>query len=253
MKVKINSSKVQYTKDEIISTFPYETVQTQVNPDGTIEATPISTEYTFKTSTRVPKTGVMIVGLGGNNGTTFVGGIIANQQNLKWKTKSGEFSSNYYGSMTQCSTVKLGVDKDGKDFHIPFSSLLPMVSPNNFVVSGWDLNKRNLFDAMRQAEVFDYDLQCKLEPFMKDIVPLPSIYFSDFIASNQSDRADNILKGTHLEKMEQVRKDIRTFKLKNNLDKVIVLWSATTERFADVKVGLNDTSKTLLEAIARGD
>jgi myo-inositol-1-phosphate synthase len=35
---------------------------------------------TIKTSTKVPKLGVMLIGLGGNNGTTFTVGILANKK-----------------------------------------------------------------------------------------------------------------------------------------------------------------------------
>ena len=48
---------------------------------------------------------------------------------------------------------------------------------------------------MKRAQVFDYELQQKLFPYMKEYTPLPSIYYPDFIASNQKDRADNYLKG----------------------------------------------------------
>lgn len=43
----------------------------------------------------------------------------------------------------------------------------------------------NLADAMKRAEVFDWDLQKKLVPYMEKMVPLPSIYYEDFIATNQ--------------------------------------------------------------------
>ena len=36
-------------------------------------------EKTIKTDTRVPKLGVMLVGLGGNNGSTFTAGVLANR------------------------------------------------------------------------------------------------------------------------------------------------------------------------------
>lgn len=65
----------------------------------------------------------MVVGLGGNNGTTMVAGIIANREcvltlfdadaadrvfrKIGWNTKEGPREPNYYGSMTQCSTVRL--------------------------------------------------------------------------------------------------------------------------------------------------
>jgi myo-inositol-1-phosphate synthase len=47
--------------------------------------------------------------------------------------------------------------------------------------------------------------------------PLPSIYYSDFIAANQSDRADNVLSGTKQDHLDKIRKDIRDFKTANKL------------------------------------
>ena len=128
-----------------------------------------------------------------------------------------------------------------------------MVNPNDMVIGGWDISSMDLAEAMQRAEVLDVDLQKRLIPYMKDMKPLPSIYFPDFIAANQADRADNVLTGSKWEQMEQIRKDIRTFKADNNLDKVIVLWSANTERFCDVLVGLNDTSENLMAAIKKNE
>lgn len=72
--------------------------------------TPKESIYHFKTNIKVPKLGILLVGLGGNNGTTFTGGIIANREKIKWSTKKGEFTPNYYGSITQSSTTKIGVN-----------------------------------------------------------------------------------------------------------------------------------------------
>lgn len=128
-----------------------------------------------------------------------------------------------------------------------------MVHPNDIVWGGWDINNMNLGDAMKRAKVLDYELQQKLYPYMKDIIPLPSLYFPDFIASNQGERANNVLKGTKQEQMLQLRKDIRDFKAKHKLDKVIVLWTANTERFSNVEEGVNDTAKSLLASIKRNE
>ena len=35
-------------------------------------------------------------------------------------------------------------------------------------------------------QVLDFSLQQKLKPLMKDLKPLPSIYYPDFIAANQA-------------------------------------------------------------------
>merc|ERR1719252_320004 len=103
---------------------------------------------------------------------------------------------------------------------------------------------------MKRSKVLDVTLQQQLRPHMEGLVPLPSIYYPDFIAANQEERADNVLPGEDkMAHLEQIRKDIREFKSKNGLDKVIVLWTANTERFASVQSGVNDTAENLLAAI----
>ena len=84
------------------------------------------------------------------------------------------------------------------------------------------------------------------------MVPWPSIYIPEWIAANQSDRADNLLKGTKQELVDQIRQNIRDFKRSRNLDKVVVLWTANTEKFASLKNGVNDTADNLLRSIEQG-
>lgn len=70
---------------------------------------------------------------------------------------------------------------------------------------------------------------------MRRYTPMKSIYYSDFIAANQTERADNILEGDNKNKfmhLKQIREDISKFKMDNELDKIIILWTANTERFA---------------------
>jgi len=151
------------------------------------------------------------------------------------------------------STVKLGNDVQGNSVCTPLSNMLPMINPDNIVWGGWDINGMNLGDAMKRSKVLDYALQEKLYPEMSKIKPLPSCYFPDFIAANQSERADNVLEGTKQEQMEQLQQHIKDFKSTNQVDKVIVLWTANTERFASVEEGVNDTAENLLESIQRGE
>merc|ERR1712070_944162 len=49
------------------------------------------------------------------------------------------------------------------------------------------------------------------------------------------------------------RAQIRNFKATNGLDKVIVLWTANTERFCEVEKGLNDTAENLLASIKKNE
>jgi len=246
--LKVSSSSCHYGDNEIVSDYSYESTLVDENV-----VTPQTTKMKFKTETTVPKLGVMLVGLGGNNGCTSVAGILANKLNLTWETKEGTSKPNYWGSVMMASTAKVGNDKFGNSVFTPMQNMLPMVHPNDFVMSGWDISAMNLGDAMKRSQVLDINLQQKLYPHMVGIKPLPSMYFPDFIAANQSDRADNVLTGTKQEQMEAVQKDIRDFKKANNLDKVIVLWTANTERFAAIEEGINDTAENLLNSIKRSE
>jgi len=250
---KVNSPNVRYSDSNIESDYVYRTNDAQVE-NGEVIVTPKETLYTFKTDLRVPKLGAMIVGLGGNNGSTVVAGSIANREGITWRNKSGVQTPNYYGSITQSSTVPIGVDsRTGEDIFVALKSMLPMVDPNEIVWGGWDISSANLAEAMERAQVLEWDLQRQLVPFMKEIKPLPSVYLPDFIAANQKDRADNLISGTKSEMLDQLRKDIKNFKESNGLDKVIVLWSANTERYVDIIPGINDTADNILEAIRRNE
>lgn len=112
----------------------------------------------------------MLVGWGGNNGTTVTAGIIANKlyvwhtviimntlhtctyRGVTWMTKEGLCRPNYYGSLTQAATCRLG-NFCGEEVHAPFSALLPMVHPNDVVLGGWDISGLNLAEAMERAQV----------------------------------------------------------------------------------------------------
>lgn len=127
--------------------------------------------------------------------------------------------------------------------------------------------------------MLEWPLQEQLWPHMERMKPRPSIYIPEFIAANQEERADNVLRGSMAEQVlagqgrgedkggdkggdshragacaspsqvEQIRRDIRDFKESSGVDKVIVLWTANTERFCDIVPGLNDTADNLLRAI----
>ncbi|KAI0908598.1 myo-inositol-phosphate synthase [Ustulina deusta] len=251
----VSSPNVTYTDSEIRSKYTYRTTSVARGSDGKYVATPKETLYDFKVDRKIPKTGMMLVGWGGNNGTTVTAGIIANRRGLVWETREGPRAANYYGSVLMGSTMKLGTDAHtNQDVNIPFHDVLPIVHPNDLVIGGWDISRMDLAAAMDRAAVLEPTLKAQVKKEMSQMVPLPSIYYPDFIAANQEDRADNLIPGDKacLAHVEKIRQDIRDFKAQNNLDKVIVQWTANTERYADILPGVNDTAENLLKAIENG-
>jgi myo-inositol-1-phosphate synthase len=257
--ITVSNPAVQHSATTLSSTFDYNTTRVVVSANGEVTAIPEKTTFTATTQLIVPRTGVLIVGIGGNNGSTFTAGLLAHRLSLSWKTREGLMDAAIIGSLTQSSTIRLGHNDDGSEVYVPFSSLLPMLSPKDLVIGGWDISSKPLKEAVERAAVIDISLQRELLPHMLQFYPnkpLPSIYYPSFIAANQASRADNLLfdgGGTKQEHVDSIRSQIKTFKASHNLSNIIVLWSATTERFSEVRVGLNDSSDSLLKSIARNE
>lgn len=67
---KVNSDSVKYTTDFITSDYIYRDSKVSNDIDGNLIVTPTEQSYKFKTNRNLPKLGLMIVGWGGNNGST---------------------------------------------------------------------------------------------------------------------------------------------------------------------------------------
>lgn len=246
--LEVQGPNTRYTDKYIEADYKYDTTFVK-KENKVLKVIPRTTRVQFRTSRHVPKLGVMLVGWGGNNGTTVTAAVLANKRNLTWHSKEGIQKPNYFGSLIQAGTTCIGTSETTGEVNIPFKDLLPVVDPNDIVFGGWDISAMDMAQAMERAKVIDYDLQRQLKPLMKDLKPLPAIYDKDFIAANQESRADNVITGTKWEQVEQIRRDIRDFKERNKVAKVIVLWTANTERFCEITEGLNDTSSNLLKSI----
>lgn len=71
------------------------------------------------------------MGWGGNNGSTLTAALEANRRKLQWRKRTGVQTANWFGSLTQSSTVLIGQDDDGKDVHLPMNELVPMIDPDD--------------------------------------------------------------------------------------------------------------------------
>ena len=182
------------------------------------------------------KIGVMLVGLGGNNGSTFISSILGRQKNIEWENKNGKHKVDFFGSLYDYGTVNIGF-KNNKPFSKLMKDMINIGRPEDIIVDGWDISGDNLYDACRKNKVVDLNFISTIEKDLKKIKPLPSIYYKDFIASNQSVRATNVktYKNNKWGDLLNIKSDIESFKLKHNIEKVVVMWTASTERFSKGK------------------
>eukprot|EP01083_Nonionella_stella_P047792 127932_1 len=248
---EIQSKNVDSNRAFLTSNYLYRSTKIATKADGRTIIEPTEQYYTFRTDQKVPKLGVLLVGIAGNNGTTVIGGILANKHNISWNNKHGTQYPNYFGSLSQATTTCLGCNEQNQQVYVPLKSLVPFADPNDIVIDGWDINNLSLDKATERACVFEYELQQKLSSYLKDKKPMKSIYYPDFIAANQTERANNIYEGETAcdEHLNIIRNDITQFKKSHNLDKVIVVWTANTERFSEVIDGVHDSEQNFLNAI----
>ena len=131
--------------------------------------------------TEKKKLGVMIVGLGGNNGTTLVAGLLASNNKLNWENKNGNHNVKFYGSISQYGTINLGYN-NGKVVTKLMKEMVNLRNPEDIIISGWDICKDDLYTACKKNKVIDPSLINQLKDELSEIVPLKSIYYKGFIA-----------------------------------------------------------------------
>lgn len=90
-KFTVDSPKVQFNavKNTLLSTYEYQTTKVTQTAEGKLQATPVTESLTFKTDCKVPRVGCMLVGWGGNNGSTLTASVLANKKKIEWRTKDG--------------------------------------------------------------------------------------------------------------------------------------------------------------------
>jgi len=249
----VKSSHAKYTEDFIDSSYEYTRSEAVRNADGSIECKDVTKTLEFRVQKKKGKLGVMMVGLGGNNGTTLAGGIIANRKKLTWEADlKGTKTANWIGSMMEVGTMKIGTDAENKDIFVPLKSVLPTTNASDVVLGGWDIHHRTMAESAKVSKVLATDLQHQLHDDLKDWVPLKGIYRPGWIAKNQASRANWTKEGTIKQQLDELRNDIKTFKTAQGLEKVLVFWSGNTERFANHTAGIHDTAANLLTAIEKG-
>jgi len=232
---------------------------------GDAHARPVVETFTFESDVTPPRRlGLLLVGLGGNNGSTLAAALALSSARATWPTKSGaRAGADWLGSLTQSSTVRVGATAEGADVYVPFSKLFPLAEPRDVVLGGWDISALPLAsaagaDALARAAVLDVPQQAAARALLAGAPPpLRAAFEPGWLNANQGGRADNVLPGGDKAAwLAALRADIRAFRAAHALPPagaLVVVWTASTERLAPVRAGLNATADELLAAIARSD
>ena len=165
------------------------------------------------------KLGVMIVGLGAVS-TTFITGVLMTRKGL----------AKPVGSMTQYDKIRVGRGADKK--YLKYKDIVPLADLNDIEFAAWDVYPANAYESAINAEVLkEKDIEPVKDELVK-IVPLKAAFDKNYAKRLEGDNVKDAK--TRWDMVEQIREDIRKFKEETGVERVVVLWAASTEVYVPV-------------------
>ncbi|MFH1941604.1 MAG: inositol-3-phosphate synthase [bacterium] len=181
------------------------------------------------------KLGVLIPGLGAV-GTTFIAGVEAIIQKHCLP----------YGSLTQMGTVRLGKRTENRTPKI--GDFVPLASLEDLVFGAWDIFEDNGYTAAQKAGVLkESDLQI-VKDRLQSIEPMKAVFDQKYVKKLNGPW---VKKGTtKMDLAHQLMDEIQAFKDKKKVDRMVMIWCASTEVYIkpeDVHRDLQSFEKGLRE------
>lgn len=184
------------------------------------------------------KLGIMVVGCGAVT-TTFITGVLMARKGL----------AKPVGSMTQYDKIRIGRGDNKK--YLSFYDIVPLAKLDDLEFATWDVYPQNAYQAAMYAEVLK---EKDIEPVrdeLEKIKPMRAAFDRNFAKRLDG---DNIMQGkTRWEMVEQLRSDIRNFKEEKKVDRIVVIWAASTEIYVPVYEPVHNTLSDLEKAMKADD
>lgn len=184
------------------------------------------------------KLGVLVVGLGAVS-TTFMTGVLMARKGL----------AKPVGSMTQYDKIRVGRGAEKK--YLKYDQIVPIAKLDDIVFGSWDVYPENAYESAINAEVLKEKDINPVKDELLAIKPMKAAFDHNYAKRLDG---DNIMHGkTRWEMVEQLREDIRNFKKDKGVDRVVVLWAASTEVYVPVDEKVHGTLAALEAAMKADD
>jgi myo-inositol-1-phosphate synthase len=184
------------------------------------------------------KLGIMVVGLGAVS-TTFMTGVMMARKGL----------AKPIGSMTQYDKIRIGRGENKKYLH--YKDIVPIAKLDDIVFAAWDVFPANAYESAINAEVLkEKDIEPVKDELLK-IKPLKAAFDKNYAKRLDGDNVKQCKDRWDM--MEQVREDIRNFKKETGVDRVVVLWAASTEIYVEPDKNVHYTIEQLEAAMKAND
>lgn len=184
------------------------------------------------------KLGVLVVGLGAVS-STFITGVLMTRKGL----------AKPVGSMTQYDVMRVGEGADKK--YLKYNQIVPLADLNDIVFGAWDVYPANAFESAVNCEVLKAKDILPIKDELEKIVPMKAAFDHNYAKRLDGDNVKTCT--SRWDMTEQIRQDIRDFKKRTGVDRVVVLWAASTEVYVPVDKEVHYTLDQLEKAMKADD
>ncbi len=180
------------------------------------------------------KLGIMVVGLGAVS-TTFITGVLMARKGL----------AKPVGSTTQYDRIRVGRGADKK--YLKVGEIVSMPSLDDIVFTAWDVYPENAYESAINAEVLKKE---DIEPVKDELLaikPLKAAFDHNYASRLTGNNVKQCT--TRWDMVEQLREDIRKFKAESGVERIVVLWAASTEIYVAPDMRYHGTVEALENAM----
>ena len=183
------------------------------------------------------KLGILLPGLGAV-ASTMIAGVIASRKGL----------AKPIGSFTQTGHIELGEEKG--DRYPLIKDFVPLASMEDLVFGGWDIYEDNVFQAASQARVLDQHLLNAIRPELEVIKPMKAVFDRNYVRNLDGKFIKQT--ATKWDAVQELISDIETFKKENNVNRVVIVWTGSTEKYL-VQSAVHETIASFEEGLKNND
>ena len=163
------------------------------------------------------KLGVLIVGLGAVS-TTLIAGVELARKGI----------AAPIGSLTQMGTIRLGKRTDNRSPLI--RDFVPLASLEDIVFGAWDPFPDDAYVAASRAGVLETKHLEPISDVLRSVRPMTAAFDSHYVKRLEGSNVKEVSKRAML---EGIRQDIHSFAEREGVDRMVMLWAASTEIFLE--------------------
>ncbi len=183
------------------------------------------------------KLGILIVG-NGAVATTLMTGVMMVRKGL----------AKPIGSMTQYDRVRVGKGDEKRYLH--YGEIVPLAHLDDIVFGCWDVYPQNSYQSAVYAQVLKKEDIDPVRKELEQIVPMEAAFDKNYAKRLDGTNVKDCK--TRWDMVLALREDIKSFKVRTQCSRVVVLWAASTEIYVPVNENVHYHLSDL-EAAMRAD